>query len=528
MINRRAVGDSGKLEVYDTTLRDGAQSEDISFTVDDKLAVTLILDNLGVHFIEGGWPGANPKDIEYFDRVRNLKLANAKIVAFGSTHNPKNSAEDDINLKALVAAGTEYVTIFGKTWDHHVINALGITLERNLEIIGDSILFLRKNGKRVFFDAEHFFDGSKKNSSYATACLKQAELAGAERIILCDTNGGCLPSDVGDEIALCKNLISVPLGIHAHNDSGCAVASSMEAVDLGAVQVQGTINGFGERCGNADLLTLIPNLQLKMEYECIPPEKMSSLKTVCRQINEIANLRNFKHQPFVGGSAFAHKGGIHVSAVERDPTTYEHVPPESVGNERRFLVSDMSGGATVLNKAKQFDIVLAPKSDELKSVVAEIKKREHQGYQYESADASLELLMREHVTGYIRPFKLIKLKVVNCQELGKLPHNEATVYVEILGQVEKATLKSYEGPVDAVNKALRKLLVKRFAYLKSVKLTDYHVRVLNGAGTNTKVLVHCDWTDGKKTWKTIGVSKDIIKASSEASFDSYAYKILIG
>lgn len=518
-----------KIELYDTTLRDGSQAEEVSFSVEDKLRITERLDDFGIHYIEGGWPGSNPKDAEYFKRVRKLHLSNSTIVAFGSTHRPRHRVEEDPNIKSLLDSKAKVVTIFGKTWDFHVTEALKISLDENLQIIYDSISYLKRHFEKIFFDAEHFFDGYKDNPEYAIKCLLSAQQAGADCLVLCDTNGGSLPGHIEKTIEELKKdeRLKVPLGIHAHNDSDCAVANSIVAVELGAVQVQGTINGLGERCGNANLCSIIPNLQLKLGYECVSEDQLKMLRDVSRFVNEIANLRHFKRQPFVGDSAFAHKAGVHVSAVRKRPETYEHIRPELVGNSQRVLVSDLAGKSNILRKAAEFGIKLDPDSPQIQDIVTELKELENQGFQFEGAEASFELLMKKALGLHRRFFDLIGFRViVEKRKEREEPLSEATIMVKVGGHIEH-TAAIGNGPVNAIDNALRKALEKFYPQLKDVKLHDYKVRVLTaGKGTSAKVRVLVESGDEEKRWGTVGVSENIIEASWQALVDSIEYKLL--
>ncbi|MCX8030575.1 MAG: citramalate synthase [Thermodesulfovibrionales bacterium] len=516
-----------QIELYDTTLRDGSQSEDISFSVEDKLRITEKLDDFGIHYIEGGWPGSNPKDAEYFKKVRKLPLSFSKIVAFGSTHKPHTKVELDPNIKALLDSKAKIITIFGKTWDFHVYEALRVSLEENLEIIYNSILYLKSHVEKVFFDAEHFFDGYRHNSDYAIRCLQTAKDAGADCLVLCDTNGGTLPNSIRDIISDVLAKINAPIGIHTHNDSECAVANSVIAVQMGAVQVQGTINGFGERCGNANLCSIIPNLQIKLGYKCLPDEKLRSLRDLSRFVNEIANLRHFKRQPYVGDSAFAHKGGVHVNAVNKNPDTYEHIRPELVGNSHRVLISDLAGKSNILRKARELNISIKPDSPELKNILDELKELEHQGFQFEGADASFELLLKKLLGQHRRFFDLIGFRViVSKRKENEDPLSEATIMVKVGKSIEH-TAATGNGPVNALDNALRKSLYKFYPKLKSVKLHDYKVRVLTaGKGTSAKVRVLIESGDENSRWGTVGVSENIIEASWQALVDSIEYKLL--
>ncbi len=516
--------------LYDTTLRDGTQAEDFNLSLADKIRVALKLDDLGIHYIEGGWPGSNPKDEEFFSEIRNYELKRAKIAAFGSTHHPEKRAEHDPNLRALLSAATPVVTIFGKSWTVHVKEALKTTLDKNLQIIRDSLAFLRPHVGTLFYDAEHFFDGFRDNPEYALATLAKAVEGGAECLILCDTNGGNLPWTIQEAIkAVQARFPDVPLGIHAHNDSDLAVANTLTAVEMGAVQVQGTFNGVGERCGNANLCSIIPALCLKMNIPCVAPEDLKKLRQVSRFILEIANVPPNRYQPYVGRSAFAHKGGVHISAVERSPRTYEHIDPELVGNKRRFLISDLSGRAAVQRKASEFGIPISSKDPVALQVLNQIKELEHQGYQFEAAEASFELLINKAMGKFKKYFELIGYRVVDqkLSENGE-PVSEATIRVRVGGQ-EEHTAALGEGPVNALDNALRKALEKFYPELKTMELTDYRVRVLPGKeGTAAKVRVLIESHDGKEHWGTVGVSHDILEASWQALVDSINYKMYMG
>lgn len=516
-----------RIEIYDTTLRDGAQTEDVSFSVEDKLRITEKLDELGIHYIEGGWPGSNPKDVEYFKKVRRIPLDNARIVAFGSTHRPKHRVEDDANIKALLNSKTSAVCIVGKTWDFHVREALRITLEENIEIIHNSISYLKRYTDKVFFDAEHFFDGYRDSPEFSMKCLIAAQDAGADCVVLCDTNGGTLPDRIRTVTEMVVKTLSVDVGIHAHNDSECAVANSIIAVQCGASHVQGTVNGLGERCGNANLCSVIPNLQLKLGLEVITAEQLRRLREVSRYINEIANLRHFKRQPFVGDSAFAHKGGIHVSAIIKRPETYEHIRPELVGNSQRVLISDLAGKSNILRKASEFGIRLDPDSPQVQEIVTELKELENQGFQFEGAEASFELLMKKALGLHKRFFDLIGFRVIVEKRKEKEESlSEATIMVKVGGHIEH-TAAIGNGPVNAIDNALRKALEKFYPQLRDVKLHDYKVRVLTaGKGTSAKVRVLVESGDEDRRWGTVGVSENIIEASWQALVDSIEYKLL--
>lgn len=515
------------VEIYDTTLRDGAQSEDVSFSVEDKLRIVQKLDELGLHYIEGGWPGANPKDITFFDEMKKIPLKSSKLVAFGATRKSRNKVSEDPNIRALAGASTEVVTLFGKSWDLHVTEALGITLKKNLEIISDSIEYLRSRGKRVFYDAEHFFNGYLAKPDYALKTLEAAKRAGAECIILCDTNGGTMPWQLREALEVVQREIGGQLGIHTHNDSEMAVANALTAVEVGVTQVQGTMNGFGERCGNANLCSLLPNLKLKMKINCIADDQLKRLREVSHFVSEIANLPHNKHQPYVGDAAFAHKGGIHVHAVRKKAETYEHVAPSKVGNRQRVLISDHSGKSNLLEKAKEFRINLASDSPHLKEILEKLKEREHQGYQFEGAEGSFELLMKKALGKHKKFFDLVGFRVIVEKRKGSEETLcEATIMVEVNGQVEH-TAATGNGPVNALDHALRKALEKFYPALSQVKLLDYKVRVLTASdGTGSKVRVLIESGDGEKNWGTVGVSENIIEASWQALVDSIEYKLL--
>ena len=518
-----------RVEIYDTTLRDGAQSEDVSFSVEDKLRISQRLDDLGIHYIEGGWPGSNPKDVEFFKEIKRLELKASKVVAFGSTRKATNRAQDDPVLLALIDAGTEVITIFGKSWDLHISDALRISLKKNLELISDSVSYLKSRKKRVFYDAEHFFDGYKSNPEYAVRTLLSAEEAGADTIILCDTNGGTMPWEVEEIFGKVFGEIKTPLGIHAHNDSEAAVANSLVAVRSGASQVHGTINGFGERCGNANLSSIIPDLKIKMKIDCITDEKMRHLKEVSHFVSEIANLPHDKHQPYVGESAFAHKAGVHVDAVRKNPVTYEHIFPELVGNRQRILISDYAGRSSLLKKGEEYNIPLEKEGTEISSILHKLKGLESQGYQFEGAEGSLELMMRRATKGHKRSFDLVGFRLIVEKRMeNEDPVSEATIMIKVGGAIEH-TAAVGNGPVNALDNALRKALEKFYPDLSEVKLLDYKVRVLAAnRGTASKVRVLIESGDREGKWGTVGVSENIIEASWQALVDSIEYKLLKG
>lgn len=514
-----------KITVFDTTLRDGEQGEGISFTVHDKLKITGILDELGVHYIEGGWPGSNPKAIEYFNEIQKNKPAFSKIAAFGSTRRAGKKAKDDPNLNALIASNPDTCVIFGKTWDFHATHALKISLDENIAMIADSVAFLKSHNKEVIFDAEHFFDGYKNNPEYALKCLQAAETAGADILCLCDTNGGTMPEEAANIVSIIKPTLSADIGIHAHNDSGLGVAVALAAIDAGAVHVQGTLNGYGERCGNANLASIIANLVLKKGIQCISDEQLKKLKSSCQKIHAVANMTPSKDQPFVGKSAFAHKGGIHVSAILKHPETYEHIMPELVGNKQRVLVSDLSGGSNINYKAEEYGIPNAD-PERVKGLLQQLKTKENDGYQYEGAEASFELLLKESLGDYNRSLTIQKFQVNNIKEGNAATIIEATIEADVDGKPATGSGQG-NGPVSALDKALRQLLSPTHPSINLVQLQDYKVRVLSAKHhTDAKVRVFILSSNGVHSWTTIGVSENIIDASCQALLDSYEYAIL--
>ncbi|GIQ68219.1 citramalate synthase [Xylanibacillus composti] len=517
---------SKAVTIFDTTLRDGTQGEGISLSVEDKLKITLKLDEMGVHYIEGGWPGSNNKDIEFFHRVKDLKLKHAKITAFGSTRRKLTPPEEDANLKAILDAGVSCATIFGKSWDFHVHKALQTTLEENLAMIYDSVRYLKDNGLEVIYDGEHFFDGYKNNPEYALATIKKAEEAGADWIILCDTNGGTLPHEITDIVKDVKSKVNVQIGIHAHNDCELGVANSIAAVQAGARQVQGTINGFGERCGNANLCSVIPNLQLKLDYTCISPEQLATLTNVARYVNELANVNMPVNQPFVGTAAFAHKGGIHVSAILRHAKTYEHITPELVGNKQRVLVSELAGQSNLVFKAQELGIDFNANNSETKKIIQDIKDLEHQGYQFEGADASLELLLRQASGQVESVFEVESFKLLVAKTADQPVVSEAIVKLKVHGE-EVYMAAEGNGPVNALDNALRKALLQYYPDIQDMHLSDYKVRVLDEKdATAAKVRVLVESTDFQNTWSTVGVSTNVIEASWQALVDSIRYSLI--
>ncbi|MCI0488245.1 MAG: citramalate synthase [Blastocatellia bacterium] len=535
-----------KVKIYDTTLRDGTQGEGVSFSVEDKILIARKLDELGIDYIEGGWPGSNVRDAEFFARARNrsrrpkpaagrprpavgvptLSLKHARLTVFGSTCHPRNRPEADPNLAALLEAETPTVTIFGKTWNLHVIKALGITLEHNLEIIESSVAYLKSEGREVIYDAEHFFDGFRADPDYAIETLRAAERGGADTLTLCDTNGGTLTDRLKEAISQVRKAVSAPLGIHTHNDSDLAVANSAAAVECGAEHVQGTINGYGERCGNANLCSLIPLLELKLGRETIGRDRLAKLTQVSRYVAELANLPHRADLPFVGRSAFAHKGGVHVSAVMRDPATYEHIAPELTGNNRRVLVSDLSGKSNILYKAAEMGIAVDGDDSRLRPVVNRIKELEHEGFQFEAAEASFRLMLEGALDRYRDHFELESYSVSTNRDSTGETFSDATVRVRVAGLIEEATAEGC-GPVHALDRALRLALSGVFKCLGEVRLIDYKVRVLDtDKATAARVRVLVQSSDGQESWSTVGVSDNILEASWQALSDALNYKLL--
>jgi 2-isopropylmalate synthase len=519
------------VEVFDTTLRDGMQVEGVSASVEDKLRIAEQLDFLGVHFIEGGWPGANPKDIEFFARaMTELKLSSSTLVAFGSTRRPKGKVDDDATLRHLIEAQTPAVCIVAKSWDYHVLNALQTTLDEGVAMIADSVKFLSGHGRQVLVDMEHFFDGFKNNEEFALRALEAAVISGASHLVLCDTNGGSLPHEVQDIVTRVKSHVGddAIIGIHCHDDTGCAVANSMAAVFSGARHVQGTLNGLGERTGNTNLTTVIPNLQLKLNYECLPEGRLERLTAVSNHVAEVLNRPMNPQAPYVGSGAFAHKAGLHVSAIVRAKDAYEHVDPELVGNGTRFVVSEMAGRATIAIKAEELG--LAMDGPAVNQVIDDLKRLEHEGYHFEAADASLELLMRRAAGWHQDFFKVESMRVITDETATGEFITEATVKVWVgpEGQaVRHVHTAEGNGPVNAIDTALRAAVAQAYPQLSRVHLTDYKVRILDGAtatGAVTRVLL--DATDGAKSWTTIGVSPNIIEASWRALEESLIYGLL--
>jgi 2-isopropylmalate synthase len=530
---------ANQIWLYDTTLRDGAQQEGISLSVEDKLTIARKLDEMGIPFIEGGWPGANPKDVQFFWQLKEQPLTQAEVVAFCFTRRPNILASEDKMLQAILAAGTRWVTIVGKSWDLHVTEGLKTSLAENLNMIRDTIEYLRSQGRRIVYDAEHWFDGYKHNPDYAIECLKTARDAGAEWLVFCDTNGGTLPHAIAQTVKEVIQKLSQdnPLdlqpqfGIHPHNDAGTAVANAIAAVLEGATMVQGTINGYGERCGNANLCTVIPNLQLKLGYRCLENWQLAQLVETSRLVSEIVNMAPDDRAPFVGRSAFAHKGGLHVSAVQRNPITYEHLQPELVGNERRILISEQSGLSNVLSKALSFGIDLNKQDPACQQILERLKTLESEGYQFEAAEASFELLMREALGQRQEMFRVKGFQVHYdmLQWTDMMPYRNAlaTIKVAVKGE-DLLEVAEGNGPVSALDKALRKVLANFYPEIADFHLTDYKVRILDGgAGTSAKTRVLVESSNGKEHWTTVGVSTNILDASYQAVVEGIEYGLLL-
>ena len=537
---------SKHIDIYDTTLRDGCQAEDIALTLEDKLRITERLDDFGVAYVEGGWPGSNPRDEAYFAAVRTLKLQRIKVAAFGSTRRAGVRASEDKNLDKLLRAQTPVVTIFGKSWDLHVRDDLRIPLAENLEVIHDTVRYLKRHVDEVIYDAEHFFDGYRNNPEYALECVRAAADGGADLLCLCDTNGGRLPAEVAIGVEVVRAALPKPIGIHCHNDAELAVANTLTAVEHGAVQVQGTVNGVGERCGNVNLCSVIANLQLKMGYQVVGAAQLRRLRELSRFVDELANVEHNKRQAYVGQSAFAHKGGVHVAAVQRNPQTYEHIDPALVGNEQRVLVSDLSGRANIVYKARQFGVDLEKLDGHVRHLVDEVKRLEHQGYQFEGAEASLELRMHRVQHGPLRYFELVQFRVVDekgymrlvfgsngdCQVKTdqRIEHDPASAWAAVMvagpnGEIEHTAAQG-NGPVNALDTALRRALRRFYPRIEEVRLLDYKVRVLgSGEGSAAPVRVLIESGDGHDRWGTVGVSLNVIEASWQALVDSFEYKL---
>jgi 2-isopropylmalate synthase len=512
--------------IYDTTLRDGTQGEQINFSAEEKLRIAQRLDEMGFHYIEGGWPGSNPKDARFFELAKEVPWKYARLTAFGSTRKAQTAASACPNIAALLQAETPSVAIFGKTWDLHISEILNVSLEENLAMIRDSVEYLKTQGKEVIFDAEHFFDGYKNNPAYARRVLETAFSAGADMIVLCDTNGGSMPHDLTAAIhEVVSYLPPRVLGIHAHNDCGLAVANSLAAVHAGIRMVHGTINGYGERCGNADLISIIGNLHLKMKRRCLPDASIRGLTHLSNYVSDIANIPPLNSRPFVGRSAFTHKGGVHVDAVLKNPAAYEHINPNLVGNHERVLVSDLSGKSNIAYKARELGVDLGNEMSVNKKIVQQIKIMEDQGYHFESAEGSLSVLMKKIKGEFKDPFILESFQVFNAKTRDNPPVTQASIKISVEGE-EELTAAEGNGPVNALDNALRKALTKFYPHIKDMHLVDFKVRILEGCeGTAAKVRVLIDSTDGKDIWSTIGVSTNIIEASWQALVDSIQYKL---
>lgn len=514
-----------KILLYDTTLRDGSQCEGISLSLNDKLLIAKRLDQFGIHYIEGGWPGSNPKDLAFFKDIRKEKLKKSKIVAFGSTRRAHTKVKDDLNVKALLESKAEVVTVFGKSWDFHVTEVFKTSLKENLQMIYDTVSYFKSQKKEVIYDAEHFFDGFMANPEYALETLGEAARAGADNITLCDTNGGALPSVIKQAISEIKCVLKTPLGIHCHNDSELAVANSLEAVTEGCVLVQGTINGYGERCGNANLISIIPDLQLKMGKKCFSEKKLTDLTALSHYVAEICNMPLESKQPFTGRSAFAHKGGVHINAMMKNAKTYEHIEPSVLGNHRRYLVSELGGKTNIMLKAKELELELQKESPETRKILSEIQRLENEGYQFEAAEASFELLVQK-LLGKMKSFFEIVSVSVRTENIGdKEPRSVADIKLIAKGREHFESAEG-DGPVNALDSALRLALKNVYPTIDQIHLTDYKVRVVNSeAGTAAKVRVFIEFQDKDKTWTTVGVHENIIEASWKALAEAIEYKL---
>ncbi|MGB5158442.1 citramalate synthase [Desulfobacterium sp. N47] len=519
--------------LYDTTLRDGTQGENVSFTADEKLDIAKRLDDIGIHYIEGGWPGSNPRDKQFFDLAKRTKFKNSRLSAFGATRRSGISPDDDPSIKALIESDTPVITVFGKSWELHIVQIMKNTLEENLEMIKDTIEYLKHNNREAIYDAEHFFDGYKDNSEYALKTLVTAAKSGADIIVLCDTNGGSLPFEIETITKDAQRVLekyygekeAVRIGIHAHNDCGLAVANSITAVKAGAIMIQGTVNGYGERCGNTDMTSVIPILCHKMNRQCFPYENLSKLTKLSRFVCETANMIPLKSRPFVGKSAFAHKGGVHVSAIMKEPRAYEHMNPELVGNTRRVLISDLSGKSNVEYKAKELDIELGNKGFDSRKIVSEIKRLEQEGYQFDTADGSFRILIEKYTDQFKPLFDLESFRVTVEKDKDRPCTAHATIKISVNDKTEITAAEGH-GPVSALDNALRKALAKFYPDLDSMRLVDFKVRVMDGRdGTAAKVRVLIESRDKDDIWSTIGVSEDIIEASWHALADSFQYKL---
>lgn len=519
--------EGNQVKIFDSTLRDGAQGQGISFSLEDKIKIVKVLDEMHVDYIEAGNPGSNPKDMEFFKRLKEVNLKNSKIAAFGSTRKPNVKVEEDKNLKDLLSSGADTVVVFGKSWSFQVTEIIKTSLDENIQMIKDTIKYLSENGKEVFFDAEHFYDGYKENKDYAMATLKAAEQAGAKVAVLCDTNGGTLPQEIYDITKAVRNEISIEIGIHSHDDMGMAVANSIMAIEAGAKQAQGTFIGIGERCGNANLSAIIPALKLKLGYEVLKGAELVNLTKSARYIAEICNITLMDQSPFVGNSAFAHKGGMHIDAVTKAPRSYEHIDPEVVGNKRRFLVSEVSGKSTILQEIKKVFPNISKDDSSVQKITDKLKELEYEGYQFEGAEGTVELVIRKTIGKYKPFFKLNHFKIIGEQPYGSEDFSStAVINITVDGQTEMTAAEG-EGPVNALDKAIRKALEVFYPELKQARLVDYKVRVLDSeSATEAKVRVLIESTDGIESWSTVGVSRDVIQASWIALVDSIEYKLI--
>ncbi len=521
---------NNNIELYDTTLRDGTQQEGISLSVQDKLLITKRLDDFGVHYIEGGWPGSNPKDAEFFAQAKKLSLKNSQLAAFSSTRRSNTQVEKDINMQTLLEAETPVVTLVGKSWDLHVTEVLETTLKENLLMISDSVSFLEKRGRKVVFDAEHFFDGYKANKEYALECLLAAQDSGVSCLTLCDTNGGTLPNEIGEIVSEIRSKTKCQIGIHTHNDTETAVASSLVALYSGATQIQGTVNGYGERCGNANLLTIIGNLQLKLGIKVIDPHQIELLSDLSNFVSEIANLPHNQYQPYVGKSAFVHKAGLHASAVSKVRHSYQHIEPNDVGNSTRVVISELAGRSNIREKLKEIGLKASTEIE--KTLIETIKNKENIGFQYDGAEASFEMLFHKSQSQYKQPFEIIDFLLVAEKNRRTNDLDDANLISEVtvkvkVGEKVMHTAASGNGPVNALDAALRKGLIEFFPSLTQIKLTDYKVRVIDqGGGSDATVRVLVESTDGKETWRTVGCSPNIIEASRQALVDSLEWWLI--
>ncbi|HEX5126797.1 MAG TPA: citramalate synthase [Rhodocyclaceae bacterium] len=520
--------DTGPMQIYDSTLRDGAQAQGISYSVDDKIKIVERLDALGVAYIEAGNPGSNPKDLEFFRRAAALKLQHSRIIAFGSTRKVGIPAAEDNNVQSLLKAGTDAVAIFGKCWDYHVTGILRTTLEENIAMIGDTISYLKSQGKEVVFDAEHFFDGYKTNPQYAMQALEAAAQAGADCLCLCDTNGGTFPETIHEVTAMVVGRFpNNVIGIHCHNDCEMAVANSVAAARAGATQVQGTINGIGERCGNANLCAVVPNLELKLALRCLPPGSLVHLTSTARFVSEVANMPLNEKAAYVGNDAFAHKGGMHIDAVNKNPISYEHINPDVIGNSRRILMSEVAGRSTLLARINKFDPALTKDSPETQKIVDKLKELEHEGYQFETAESSFELVVRKLLGKHQPFFELKEFKVIVNEPSVNGINSNAMIKIAVGGE-EEITAAEGDGPINALDNAARKALERFYPAIREMKLTDYKVRVLDSdKASAAKVRVLIETSDGEAQWTTIGVSTDIIDASWRALVDAFEYKLVL-